>query len=45
MRLPLDWKRRPAWRENGYAVLLCLLVIAILIFTAGSTPLWIYQGF
>jgi hypothetical protein len=32
-------------RENLYAILLCLLVIALLIMTSDSSPLWIYQGF
>jgi hypothetical protein len=32
-------------RENLYAVLLCLLLIALLIVTADQTPQWIYQGF
>ena len=32
-------------RENLYAVLLCLLLIALLIVTASQTPQWIYQGF
>ena len=32
-------------KENLYAVLFCLLVIAILIFTADKIPQWIYQGF
>lgn len=32
-------------RENLYAVLLCLIVIALLIVTSDSAPLWIYQGF
>jgi len=32
-------------RENIYAVLLCLLLIAILIATADLSPQWIYQGF
>ena len=32
-------------RENLYALLLCLLVIALLIMTANASPLWIYQGF
>ena len=31
--------------ENLWALLLCLIVIAVLILTADSTPLWIYQGF
>lgn len=31
--------------ENIWAVSLCLIVIAVIIFTADSTPLWIYQGF
>jgi hypothetical protein len=32
-------------RENIYAVLLCLILIAILIMTADQAPQWIYQGF
>jgi hypothetical protein len=37
--------RRFATKENLIALLLCLLLIAILIFTADSSPQWIYQGF
>lgn len=32
-------------RENLYAVLLCLALIAVIIMTADAAPLWIYQGF
>lgn len=32
-------------RENLYAVLLCLAVMALLVMTADASPLWIYQGF
>jgi hypothetical protein len=32
-------------RENLYALLLCLILIAILIMTASQAPQWIYQGF
>jgi hypothetical protein len=32
-------------RENFYALLLCLILIAIMILTAEKAPLWIYQGF
>jgi hypothetical protein len=32
-------------RENLYALLLCLILIAILIMTADQAPQWIYQGF
>ena len=32
-------------RENLLAVLLCLILIALVIFTADSSPTWIYQGF
>jgi len=32
-------------KENLYAVLLCLLLIALLIMTADQAPQWIYQGF
>ena len=32
-------------RENLLALFLCLILIALLISTASSAPLWIYQGF
>ncbi len=32
-------------REALYALALCLILILLLIFTADSAPLWIYQGF
>ena len=32
-------------RENLLALLLTLIVIALLVFTADTTPEWIYQGF
>jgi hypothetical protein len=32
-------------RENLYALLLCLILIGLLIMTAATSPLWIYQGF
>jgi hypothetical protein len=32
-------------RENLIAVALCLIVIALLIVTADTSPQWIYQGF
>jgi hypothetical protein len=32
-------------RENVLAVLLCLILIALVIFTADTSPTWIYQGF
>ena len=44
MRLPLIL-RRLASRENLWAVLVCLALAALLILTADSAPLWIYQGF
>ena len=31
--------------ENRWALVLCLVVILLIIFTADSSPLWIYQGF
>jgi len=42
------WRRLASFiftRENLCALLLCLLLIALLIFTAGLAPQWIYQGF
>jgi hypothetical protein len=38
-------KRRLFTRENLYALLLCLFLILIVIFTADQAPQWIYQGF
>ncbi len=32
-------------RENFLALLLCLILIALTIFTADTNPTWIYQGF
>ncbi|MGA7193168.1 MAG: hypothetical protein WBW94_06005 [Anaerolineales bacterium] len=32
-------------RENMLALLLALILIALVIFTADTTPTWIYQGF
>lgn len=32
-------------RENLYALLLCLLLIALVILTTSQAPQWIYQGF
>jgi general stress protein CsbA len=32
-------------RENFLALMLCLILIALTIFTADTTPTWIYQGF
>ncbi len=32
-------------RENLLALLLCLILIALVVFTADTSPTWIYQGF
>jgi hypothetical protein len=32
-------------RENLWALVLFLILAALVIFTAGASPLWIYQGF
>jgi len=32
-------------RENVWAILLCFIVIALIIFTADNSPAWIYHGF
>lgn len=37
--------RRVFLRENGWALALCLILILLVVFTADSAPLWIYQGF
>ena len=37
--------RRFVSRENLLAVALCLILIAVVIVTADTSPQWIYQGF
>jgi hypothetical protein len=32
-------------KENRWALLLCLILVLLVIFTASDAPLWIYQGF
>ncbi len=42
------WKKIRAvifTRENMLALLLALILIALVIFTADTSPTWIYQGF
>ncbi len=39
------WIARIVTRENLVALALCLILIALVIVTADSTPQWIYQGF
>jgi hypothetical protein len=36
---------RLATRENLWALVLCLMLIALVVFTADASPQWIYQGF
>jgi len=38
-------KSRLFSRENLWALLFCLILIALVILTASSAPIWIYQGF
>jgi hypothetical protein len=41
-------KNRLRWivsKENVLALILCLILIALVVFTASDSPLWIYQGF
>ena len=49
MWVSLDWLiamlQKIFSRENLYALLLCLILIAILIMTTDQAPVWIYQGF
>ena len=41
-----SWLRRTVLtRENLYALLLCLLLLALIIVTTDAAPTWIYQGF
>lgn len=32
-------------KENMYALILCLILVAVVIMTADTAPQWIYQGF
>ena len=37
--------RRIFTKENLWALVFCLILIALIIITSDSAPLWIYQGF
>ena len=37
--------RRLLTRENLFALVLCLVLIALVITTTDTAPQWIYQGF
>ncbi len=41
----VDVLKRLLSKENLYALLCSLILIAILILTADQSPQWIYQGF
>ena len=41
----MSFLRRLASRENLFALLLCVIVVAVLIATTDQAPQWIYQGF
>lgn len=41
----MRWLKSLVTRENVWAILLCLLAIALVIVTAETAPNWIYQGF
>jgi hypothetical protein len=46
MRQAVSWLKAHLFsRENLYALLLCLIMVLLVIATAGVSPLWIYQGF
>jgi len=32
-------------RENLWALIFCLILVALVIFTVSKAPIWIYQGF
>ncbi len=36
---------RLATRENLWALAFCLMLIALVVLTADTSPQWIYQGF
>jgi len=37
--------RRIFSRENLWALAICLMLVALIIFSSGSSPRWLYQGF
>lgn len=37
--------RKMVSKENLWALVLALVLVALVIFTASDAPLWIYQGF
>jgi hypothetical protein len=46
MRQAVNWLRlRLLTRENLWALTFCLILVLLVIATAGVSPLWIYQGF
>jgi hypothetical protein len=38
-------KDRIFTRENLWAIVFCLVLVALVILTASTSPSWIYQGF
>jgi hypothetical protein len=40
-----NWLDRILIRENLYALLFCLILIALVILSSDQAPQWIYQGF
>jgi hypothetical protein len=40
-----NWLDRILTRENLYALLFCLILIALVILSSDQAPQWIYQGF
>jgi hypothetical protein len=38
-------KFHPFSKENLWAVIFCIILIALVILTVSSAPIWIYQGF
>jgi hypothetical protein len=41
----MDFLRRLLTRENLWALVLCLILVALTVLTADLSPTWIYQGF
>ncbi len=45
MRLPLKFGSKLNSKENRWALAFFVIVVLVIILTADSAPLWIYQGF
>jgi hypothetical protein len=41
----MSWRERIFTRENLWALIFCLILVALTVLSADLSPTWIYQGF